>query len=89
LTDNLAFQEFDFPAPRPDCLELREMDEFLLLREMHHRFANTLTILTSVLRREFARSASPSRRWRVIPTRCWTRCCATRLSKPERMALVT
>jgi len=59
LTDNLAFQEFDFPAPRPDCLELREMDEFLLLREMHHRFANTLTILTSVLRREFARSASP------------------------------
>jgi hypothetical protein len=55
LTDNLAFQEFDFPALRTDCLVLCETDEFLLLlllTEMHHRLANTLTIVTSVLRRE-------------------------------------
>ena len=59
MTDSMAFQEFDFPAPPTDCLVLRETDEFLLLREMHHRLANTLTVLTSVLRREFTRSASP------------------------------
>jgi len=33
--------------------------EFLLLREMHHRFANTFTALSSTLRREFALSTSP------------------------------
>lgn len=41
---------------------LRKSDEFLLLREMHHRLANTLTVLTSMLRREFALSASPGLR---------------------------
>ena len=40
----------------------RETEDFLLLREMHHRLANTLTVLTSVLRREFGRSASPELR---------------------------
>jgi two-component sensor histidine kinase len=34
----------------------------LLLREMHHRLANSLTVLTSMLRREFALSASPELR---------------------------
>lgn len=54
-----AFQEIDLPAPRTDSLMLRETDELLLLREMHHRLANTLTVLTSVLRCEFAMSSSP------------------------------
>jgi two-component sensor histidine kinase len=36
-----------------------EADQFLLLREMHHRLANTLTILASVIRHEFAASSSP------------------------------
>jgi two-component sensor histidine kinase len=34
--------------------------EFLLLREMNHRFANTLAVLTGVLRRDFNVSASSS-----------------------------
>jgi two-component sensor histidine kinase len=54
----MAFQEFGFSVPRADGLMLRETDEFLLLREMHHRLANTLTVLASVLQREFAQSAS-------------------------------
>ena len=54
-----AFQEIDLPVPPTDSLMLRDTDEFLLLREMHHRLANTLTVLTSVLRREFALSSSP------------------------------
>ncbi len=37
----------------------REEDQFLLLRETQHRLANTLMILTSVLRGEFALSQSP------------------------------
>jgi two-component sensor histidine kinase len=37
---------------------LRQTEEFLLLREMHHRVANTLMVLTSMLQREFAQSAS-------------------------------
>jgi len=41
---------------------LPETDEFLLVREMHHRFANTLTMLMSVLRHECALSASPELR---------------------------
>jgi two-component sensor histidine kinase len=62
LSNSTAFQEFGLPAPRTDRLVLRESDEFLLLREMHHRLANTLTVLTSMLRREFALSASPGLR---------------------------
>ena len=59
MTDSMTFREIGFSPPQADCLMLRETDEFLLLREMHHRVANTFTILTSVLWREFARSASP------------------------------
>jgi two-component sensor histidine kinase len=59
LASGATFQELDLPTPRLDSLMQRQTDDFLLLREMHHRFANTLTILTSVLRCEFALSASP------------------------------
>jgi two-component sensor histidine kinase len=41
-----------------DGLIPRKLDEFLLLREMHHRFANTLTVLISALRFNFELSAS-------------------------------
>ena len=41
---------FDMPSPRS---ALHETHEFLLLREMHHRFANTLTVLMSMLQCEF------------------------------------
>jgi two-component sensor histidine kinase len=51
--------KFDWLGSQLDSLALREKDEFLLLREMHHRLANTLTVLTSALRCEFARSAVP------------------------------
>jgi two-component sensor histidine kinase len=59
LATGAAFRELDLPAPRLDGLMQRQTDEFLLLREMHHRVANTLTVLTSVLRCEFGPSASP------------------------------
>jgi two-component sensor histidine kinase len=59
LATGAAFQELDLTAPRLDSLMQRQTDEFLLLREMHHRFGNTLTVLASVLRSEFAQSASP------------------------------
>jgi two-component sensor histidine kinase len=35
------------------------VNEFFLLREMNHRLANTLAVLTSMLRRDFSLSASP------------------------------
>ena len=46
---------------RPVSHEARgsEQDRFLLLREMHHRLANTLTVLAGVIRHEFAASLSP------------------------------
>jgi two-component sensor histidine kinase len=37
-----------------DRFALCHSDEFLLLREMNHRFANTLTVLISMLQHEFA-----------------------------------
>ena len=54
-----ASQEIDFQTSRGDSLTPRETDEFLLVREMHHRLANTLTVLTSFLRCELSVSASP------------------------------
>ena len=44
----------------PHHLVLR--DEYLLLREMHHRMANTLTLLTTVLREELRPVATPATR---------------------------
>lgn len=49
----------DLLAPNIINFSLGDDDEFLLLREMHHRLANTLMILTSALRREFAPLVSP------------------------------
>jgi two-component sensor histidine kinase len=49
LATGAASQEIDSPARGANSLILRQTDEFLLLREMHHRVANTLTVLTSVL----------------------------------------
>jgi two-component sensor histidine kinase len=54
LSNGPAFQEADLSAPQMARLVLCQSDEFLLLREMHHRFANTLTILVSMLRIEAA-----------------------------------
>jgi two-component sensor histidine kinase len=53
LFNDSAFQQCDLAAPH---LALHETDEFLLLREMHHRFANTLTVVMSTLQREFAKT---------------------------------
>lgn len=62
MSNSSALQEFDWPAPRTDGLPLRETDELLLLREMHHRHANTLMMLSSLLRREFVLTTSPDLR---------------------------
>lgn len=62
LSNSTAFQELDLTAPPTDRLVPRETNEFLLLREMHHRLANTLTVLASVLRHEVTESASPELR---------------------------
>ena len=37
----------------------QDADQFLLLREMHHRFANTFMLLTATLRRELGPSVQP------------------------------
>jgi len=62
LSNGIATQEFTWSAPRTEGLALRETDELLLLREMHHRHANTLMALTSLLRHEFGQSTSPALR---------------------------
>ena len=49
---NAAISEHDVSFVRFDCLTPGEADQFLLLREMHHRFANSCAILTGMLRRE-------------------------------------
>jgi two-component sensor histidine kinase len=59
LFSSTALQEFDWPTPRTEGLTLRETDKLLLLREMHHRHANTLMVLSSLLRREFGLTTSP------------------------------
>jgi two-component sensor histidine kinase len=46
-------------APGTDRPFPAEADQFLLLRELHHRLTNTFSVLTSVLRRDFALSTSP------------------------------
>jgi two-component sensor histidine kinase len=62
LSNSTALLEFDRPAPRMNSLPLRETDELLLLREMHHRHANTLMMLSSLLRRESVLTTSPDLR---------------------------
>ena len=51
MTEATDLQKFG--ALHADNLFRQKLDEFLLLREMNHRFANTLMALTGVLRREF------------------------------------
>jgi two-component sensor histidine kinase len=57
---NCAYtQEINAPTPWADDFAVTKAEEFLLLREMHHRFANTFMVLTGVLRRDIAVSGSP------------------------------
>ena len=51
--------ENEFSVARFRSSVRREADQFFLLREMHHRFANSFTVLNGMLRREFASSAQP------------------------------
>jgi len=51
---------------------ISEADQFLLIREMHHRLANTLAIVASVLRREFPASLSTAALQRSL-ARCEAR----------------
>ena len=62
MSNSMALREFDWPARRLDGSALHEADELLLLREMHHRHANTLMVLSSLLRREFGVTTSPDLR---------------------------
>jgi two-component sensor histidine kinase len=52
------FRELKFNGPPRSGDYSRPSDELLLLREMHHRFANTLAVLGAVLRCDFARAAT-------------------------------
>jgi two-component sensor histidine kinase len=52
--------EFDRCGARIEAAIPLGVDEFLLLREMNHRFANTLAVLTGTLRRDVYSSASSS-----------------------------
>ena len=51
--------EKEFSVARLQSSVRREADQFFLLREMHHRFANSFTVLNGMLRREFASFAQP------------------------------
>jgi two-component sensor histidine kinase len=59
MYNNAYTEEISAPAPWADDFVVTKAEEFLLLREMHHRFANTFMVLTSVLRRDIAVSGSP------------------------------
>jgi two-component sensor histidine kinase len=61
VPNTTAIKELESPVVLVGRFALREAEEdrFLLLREMHHRLANTLTVLASVIRREFAASLLP------------------------------
>jgi two-component sensor histidine kinase len=50
--------EYSVSASVPLAPREAEDDRFLLLREMHHRLANILTVLASAIRHEFAASVS-------------------------------
>jgi two-component sensor histidine kinase len=63
LPNIAAFQQFDFPTPRAVSLMSPTTDEFWMSREMRHRLANALSVLTSLCRREFFLSASPESKY--------------------------
>ncbi len=50
--------EYDFSAALPDCTSPPDAERFFLLREMHHRLANSFTALTAMMRRELRWSTS-------------------------------
>ncbi len=60
VSDATVTQEIghSVPALRRLALPEAEDDRFLLLREMHHRLANMLTLLASAVRHEFSVSVS-------------------------------
>jgi two-component sensor histidine kinase len=62
MTEMASVREVECCAPPTSGGFRRGLDEFLLLREMHHRFANTLTALGGVLRCHLARPAADFRR---------------------------
>ena len=49
----------DVSVNRFDDFMLDRKDQFLLLREMNHRFANSFMVLAGMVRREFGRSVVP------------------------------
>jgi two-component sensor histidine kinase len=57
VTEATGFRKFEtFPA---NGLIPQKLDELLLLREMHHRLANTFSVLISALRCDFELSTPP------------------------------
>jgi two-component sensor histidine kinase len=60
LFDGASVREPDFSAGSPLFPARSDTEEFFLVREMHHRLANSFAALTGILRREFRASASPN-----------------------------
>ena len=60
MFNTAEFRKLDQGASKIDGSMPLGVNEFFLLREMNHRLANTLAVLTSVLRRDFSLSASSS-----------------------------
>ena len=60
MFNTAEFRKFDQCGARIGGSILLGGNEFLLLREMNHRLANTLAVLTCVLRRDFTLCASSS-----------------------------
>jgi len=60
LSEIIAQDFGDRSVRQPDHAIL--CDEYLLVREMHHRMANTLTLLTSALWEEFRAASTPAAR---------------------------
>lgn len=58
MTNAAGMREFELPLARTDSHPLPPANELFLLREMNHRFANTLTLLMAQLRCE-SRSFAP------------------------------
>jgi two-component sensor histidine kinase len=56
VTENI--ENRDLAVPKTGRRAPEEVDHFLFVRELHHRLANTFSVLTSLLRRDFARSNS-------------------------------
>src|ERR1700761_2190790 len=53
LSHNVAIRECDHSVAQFPQVMQSETEQFLLLREMHHRLANSFSILVGMFRREF------------------------------------